>query len=151
MAGLVNTTSGYWKVNHVSVASGFSVDTTAKASFGMLVNRADQLYLEVENEAGLDYASGISIDSDVTVHDEIAAFTTEPNYANSDTFSVAKTLYEQRGSGIISVHIDGSTASSYSLGDGYTLRPTMLKPLQVIGFLDTTTISTLSETRRLLH
>lgn len=120
MAGLVNTASGYWKVNHVSVASGFSVDTTAKASFGMLVNRADQLYLEVENEAGLDYASGISIDSDVTVYDEIVAFTTEPNYANSDTFSVAKTLFEQRGSGIISVHIDGSTASSYSLGDGYT-------------------------------
>lgn len=96
-SGLVQTASGYWKVNGsgIDLDASTSVTASSAASFGLLVNDGTKLYLELLPSA---YTAGetmtFSLGNSLTVFDELVAYS-----ASGDILS--------NGQGIVSIGTPG--------------------------------------------
>ena len=105
-SGLVQTASGYWKVNGggITLDSTMSVTASSAASFGLLVNDGTKLYLELLPSA---YTAGaamtFSLGNSLTVFDELVAHS-----ASGDILS--------NGQGIVSI---GTTGHALLKMDSY--------------------------------
>ena len=123
LAGLVYNATGHWTVENVSIDNVTYTTPNASSSLGLLVNstvnecrlnidnttssgyaqdKQAGLLLEIKNKANyiVDSTGGLNIDNDVTVFDEIAAFSKNPDTSINDIAA--------NGNSIISINIDDS-------------------------------------------